>query len=116
MTSILRTCVVTTVAIFTIGMGAPVCAQDGASGDSGPENTLLGESQALFQKLNRDDVAFYFETRAQQGFSVIHAAVYNVNPFVLPPLSNIYGDKPFINDDPRQPDITPGNSPDDSAE
>ncbi len=30
---------------------------------------------ALFQKLNREEVEFYFESRAQQGFSVIHAAV-----------------------------------------
>ncbi len=84
--------------------------------DGSPFYWLGDTGWALFQKINREDVEFYFETRAQQGFSVIHAAVYNVNPFVLPPLSNVYGDKPFINDDPRQPDITPGNSPDDSTE
>ncbi len=84
--------------------------------DGSPFYWLGDTGWALFQKLNREDVEFYFETRAKQGFSVIHAAVYNVNPFVLPPLSNVYGDKPFIKNDPRQPDITPGNSPDDSTE
>lgn len=84
--------------------------------DGSPFFWLGDTAWALFQKLNRADVAFYFETRAQQGFSVIHAAVYNVNPFVLPPLSNVYGDKPFVDDDPRQPDITPGNRPDDPTE
>ncbi len=69
---------------------------------------------ALFQKLNREEVEFYFESRAQQGFSVIHAAVFNINPFVLPPISNVYGDLPFINNDPLKPIVTPGNNPDDS--
>jgi hypothetical protein len=69
---------------------------------------------ALFQKLNREEVAFYFESRAQQGFSVIHAAAFNINPFVLPPVSNVYGDLPFLNNDPLQPIVTPGNNPGDS--
>jgi hypothetical protein len=69
---------------------------------------------ALFQKLAREEVALYFKTRAQQGFSVIHAAVYNKNPFVLSPLSNVYGDLPFINDDLLRPFITPGSDSNDS--
>lgn len=69
---------------------------------------------ALFQKLNREEVAFYFEYRRQQGFSVIHAAVFNINPFVLPPISNVFGDLPFLNNDPLQPIVTPGNNPNDS--
>jgi hypothetical protein len=69
---------------------------------------------ALFQKLAREEVALYFKTRAQQGFSVIHAAVYNKNPFVLSPLSNVYGDLPFINDDLLRPFITPGSNTNDS--
>lgn len=69
---------------------------------------------ALFQKLNREEVDFYFDTRAKQGFSVIHAAVYNINPFVLPPLSNVYGDFPFIDNDLLQPSVTSGSNPDDS--
>ena len=84
--------------------------------DDTPFYWLGDTGWALFQKLNREDVEFYFETRAQQGFSVVHAAVYNVNPFVLPPLSNVYGDIPFINNDPRQPDVTAGNRFDDAGE
>lgn len=84
--------------------------------DTTPFFWLGDTGWALFQKLDREDVKFYLETRAQQGFSVIHAAVYNVNPFVLPPLSNVYGDMPFIDDDPRRPHITDGNNPEDSIE
>jgi hypothetical protein len=42
--------------------------------------------------------------------------VYNVNPFILPPLSNAYGDMPFIDDDPKTPDITPGSTPTNAEE
>ena len=71
---------------------------------------------ALFQKIDREEVTFYFKTRADQGFTVIHAAVYHKNPFVLPPLSNTYGDFPFIDDNPTRPLVTPGSNPSDSAE
>lgn len=84
--------------------------------DGSPFYWLGDTGWALFQKLNRTDAQFYLKTRAQQGFSVIHAAVYNVNPFVLPPLSNVYGDKPFIDNDPLRPNVTPGHRPSDSAE
>jgi len=84
--------------------------------DGSPFYWLGDTGWALFQKLNREDVEFYFETRAEQGFSITHAAVYHKNPFVLPPLSNMYGDLPFIDDDLTQPDITPGNNPDNEAE
>ncbi len=84
--------------------------------DGSPFYWLGDSGWALFQKLKNEDVELYCKTRSQQGFSVIHAAVYHVNPFVLPPLSSVYGDLPFINDDPRQPDITPGNSQIDSTE
>lgn len=77
----------------------------------------LGETGwALFHKLDRDEVEFYFKTRAKQGFTVIHAAVHHVNPFVLPPKTNRYGDLPFIDDDLTKPLITPGNNPKDSTE
>lgn len=83
--------------------------------DGSPFYWLGDTGWALFQKLTREEVDFYFETRAQQGFSVIHAAVYNINPFVLPPLSNMYGDMAFLNNDPGQPNVTPGNNPEDTT-
>jgi hypothetical protein len=84
--------------------------------DESPFYWLGDTGWALFQKLNREDVEFYFKTRSEQGFSVIHAAVYHKNPFVLPPLSNMYGDMPFVDDDLHKPDITPGNNPNNSVE
>ena len=81
--------------------------------DSKPFFWLGDTGWALFQKLSREEIDFYFKTRARQGFSVVHAAVYHVNPFVLPPKNNMYGDRPFINDDPLKPAETPGNDPED---
>jgi len=71
---------------------------------------------ALFQKTDRNEAREYIKNRSQQGFSVIHAAVYHDNPFVLPPRSNSYGDLPFNNDDLRQANVTRGNDPSDSVE
>ncbi len=58
--------------------------------DGSPFYWLGDTAWGLFQKLDRADVEHYFEVRARQRFSVIHAAAYNVNPFILPPLSNAY--------------------------
>lgn len=66
---------------------------------------------ALFQKPDREEVELYLKTRAKQGFSVIHAAACHQNPFVSPPLINVYKDRAFIDDDPLQPAVTPGNDP-----
>jgi hypothetical protein len=84
--------------------------------DGSPFYWLGDTAWGLFQKLDRDDVEHYFEVRTRQRFSVIHAAVYNVNPFILPPLSNAYGDMPFVADDPTRPAVTPGNRPDNARE
>lgn len=69
----------------------------------------------LLQKLDREAVKYYLKTRARQGFSVIHAAAVHKNPFITPELSNIYNDRPFIDDDPTRPNLTPGNDPDDAT-
>lgn len=84
--------------------------------DGTPFYWLGDTGWALFQKLDREDVEYYFKIRAAQGFSVIHAAVYHKNPFVLPPLSNMYGDMAFIEDDLTKPIVTPGNNLDNEAE
>jgi hypothetical protein len=84
--------------------------------DGSPFYWLGDTAWGLFQKLDRAEVKHYFEIRRGQGFSVIHAAVYNVNPFILPPLSNVYGDMPFIHDDPTRPAVTSGSKPADPTE
>lgn len=68
----------------------------------------------LFQKLTREDVDFYVKKRSEQGFSVIHAAVVHKNPFIVPELENIYGDKAFSNEALMSPAITEGNAPNDA--
>lgn len=57
---------------------------------------------SLFKKLNREDVDYYMEDRAEKGFTVIQACVimgwsYKFNS------PNVYGDRPFINNDPARP-------------
>lgn len=68
----------------------------------------------LFQKLTREEVDFYLRERAEQGFSVIHAAVVHKNPFIVPALENIYGDKAFADEAMMLPAITAGNDPKDT--
>ena len=68
----------------------------------------------LYQKLNRKDVDFYLKARAEQGFTTIHGAVVHKNPFIIPELENVYGDKAFIDADLLKPAITEGDDPNDS--
>lgn len=82
--------------------------------DGTPFYWLGDTGWALFQKPDREEVKYYMKTRAKQGFSVIHAAVCHVNPFVTPALQNRYGDRPFIDGDPNRPYLTPGNNPEDT--
>ncbi|MGW8314541.1 MAG: apiosidase-like domain-containing protein [Bacteroidales bacterium] len=67
----------------------------------------------LFQKLTREEADFYLKTRAEQGFTVIHAAAVHKNPFIVPELENIYGDRAFTDELTMNPAISVGNSPDD---
>lgn len=84
-----------------------------------PDNTpflWLGDTGwGLFQNLSREDVDFYLKKRAEQGFSVVHATAVNKNPFIVPELENIYGDKAFIDEILMKPAITDGNNPNDDA-
>lgn len=84
--------------------------------DNTPFFWLGDTGWGLFQKLKHEDVDHYFKTRSSQGFTVIHAAVCHINPFIKPPLINLYGDRPFLNADASKPLITPGNNPADSLE
>ncbi|WP_200979091.1 DUF4038 domain-containing protein [Echinicola sp. 20G] len=75
----------------------------------------LGDTAwGLFQKLDREEVDFYLKERAEQGYSVIHAAAVHKNPFIVPELENSYGDKAFANEALMKPAITEGNDPEDS--
>ncbi len=55
----------------------------------------------LFHKLNREEATEYLENRAAKGFSVIQAVVLAENDGLRTP--NSYGEIPFINLDPTQP-------------
>ncbi len=55
----------------------------------------------LFHRCDREEADMYLETRAEQGFTVIHAvALAEIDGLHTP---NPYGETPLINDDPGQP-------------
>ena len=71
----------------------------------------------LFQMTTRDDAELYLRTRAEQGFTVIQAAVVMGEERVGGTLRpNRYGDLAFRDGDPARPAVTDGSSPDDAAE
>jgi hypothetical protein len=55
----------------------------------------------LFHKLDREEASYYLETRAAQGFSVIQAVILAERDGIRVP--NAYGELPFKNLDPTQP-------------
>ena len=69
---------------------------------------------ALFERLNREEVKYYFEKRKEQGFNVIQAALlFDIDGLNVP---NAYGDTPLKNSNSVIPDVTPGDSYKDSSE
>ncbi|MHB0958883.1 MAG: apiosidase-like domain-containing protein [Pirellulaceae bacterium] len=64
----------------------------------------------LFQMTTREDAELYLKTRAEQGFTVIQAAVVmgeeRVGGTVRP---NVYGDVAFVDGNPAHPLVTPGS-------
>jgi len=63
----------------------------------------------LFTRLNREELHEYFRNRQEKGFTVIQGVVlmgYHVD-FNTP---NIYGHRPFIDDDPTRPDTRGGEN------
>ena len=54
----------------------------------------------LFHRLDREEANFFLRTRAEQGFTVIQAAVLAEHGFALP---NPYGDHPLLENDPTRP-------------
>lgn len=73
----------------------------------------LGDTAWLLSQMTtREDADFYLETRAQQGFTVIQAAIVMGEERVGGTLRpNAYGDQAFSNGDPTNPLITPGSDP-----
>jgi len=65
----------------------------------------------LFQKLDRTEVETYLENRRAKSFNFIQAVMLQKSPKV-----NIYGDVPLVNDNPAEPQTTPGNNPQVQAE
>jgi hypothetical protein len=64
----------------------------------------------LFQMTTREDAELYLKTRAEQGFTVIQAAVVMGEERVGGTLRpNVYGDLAFVDGNPAQPLVTPGS-------
>ncbi len=71
----------------------------------------------LAQVPSRDELELYLGTREKQGFTVIQlTAVMSEERVWGTTRANTLGDKPFLNDNPRTPAVTPGNDPNDPAQ
>ena len=73
----------------------------------------LGDTAWLLSQMTtREDADLYLKTRAQQGFTVIQAAIVMGEERVGGTLRpNVYGDLAFSNGDPASPLVTPGKRP-----
>ncbi len=60
----------------------------------------------LFHRLNREEAATYFQTRAKQGFTVIQAAA--IGEFDGHTIPNAYGHLPLVDLDPAKPALKDG--------
>jgi hypothetical protein len=66
----------------------------------------------LAQMPTRDELELYLEARAKQGFTVIQlTAVMSEERVWGTVRANALGDKPFLNDNPSTPAVTPGKDP-----
>ncbi|QMW04620.1 glycoside hydrolase family 140 protein [Spirosoma foliorum] len=70
----------------------------------------------LAHRLDRQETETYLETRRRQGFNVIQVVALPFANEVDNKKPNRYGDFPFVNDNPDQLAITPGNNPNDAAQ
>ena len=68
----------------------------------------------LFHRLNREDAAKYLDNRASLKYTAIQAVLVAERDGVRTP--NACGRKPFIDNDPAKPDITPGTDPKDPGQ
>jgi hypothetical protein len=65
----------------------------------------------LFQKLDRSEAERYLQNRRAKAFNVIQTVMLQKSPKV-----NTYGDAPLVNDNPAEPQTTPGSNPQVQAE
>lgn len=83
--------------------------------ENGTPFFYLGDTAwELFHRLNREDAEFYLENRLQKGFTVIQAVALAEFDGLNTP--NAYDDRPFIDNDPRRPDVTPGSNSEEDTE
>ena len=69
--------------------------------DGAPFLFLADTGEELIHSLNRRQIDVYLENRRQKGFTVVLAAILSEIEGVRTPNAN--GDKPFIDEDPTQP-------------
>jgi hypothetical protein len=62
----------------------------------------------------REELEIYLDAREKQGFTVMQlTAVMSEERVWGSARTNMFGQKPFLNDDPGTPAVTPGNDPHD---
>ncbi|KAA2242024.1 DUF4038 domain-containing protein [Chitinophaga agrisoli] len=93
----------------------PLCVSDNGryftTADGAPFFWLGDTGWLLFNKLTREEADKYLEDRHQKGFNVIQVMVVHSNGEI-----NAYGDAALVNKNVATPRVTPGNSPDDTAQ
>jgi hypothetical protein len=68
----------------------------------------------MIHRLTREEIEFYMDRRAEQGFNVIQTVLLSEFDGLKSP--NAYGDLPLIGGDPMKPDTTSGADPADEKE
>src|ERR1043166_5939637 len=117
----------------SIRVGLLVCLLFGRSARSaefavdGTGRRLLLEEKPFFwladtvwllaQRPSREELELYLATREKQGFTVIQlTAVMSEERVWGSTRANVFGQKPFLNDNPATPAVTPGNNPQKAAQ
>jgi len=67
---------------------------------------------AVLERLSREEIDEYLQTRKSQGFTVIQITLLSVNPGSMAP--NAYGDTACIGNSITKPKVTVGNDPSDT--
>lgn len=82
--------------------------------DGRPFFYLADTAWELFHRLSREDAAEYLDRRASQGFTAIQCVLLAEEEGLDVP--NAHGRRPLRNNDPADPDISPGSEPGDPAQ
>lgn len=114
---------------FVLGLGLfcapPLRGAEFLAGPSGRHLLLKGQpffwladtAWLLAQVPSREDLELYLTTRKEQGFTVIQlTAVMGEERVWGTARPNALGDRPFVNDNPLIPAITPGRDPGDAEQ